>query len=464
MIYIVYGLSGPLKRVLVDSIPEKHDGVSPKITINRRGIYGKKPEKYDTERELEFCTTEDKLKECGQEQEYIYDYGDYKMAINKKQLDSAQKNDDDYHIVICHDPKIITQIKNNYSNTQVVKVSFPVSNVLDLACEEWQESDPSARAKKVTKIIRKVEKTIEFDIEIVQDIYVSEYAKIGNILYENLCKKLTSKWKYLLNAERLDPVIKSKEKQDDALVFVQDYNRVINSAAFRRLQDKAQVFPLEKTDYPRTRLTHSIECAAIAEELGVRAIKIIKIWSDSRRSDFLESCYKIPTILKTAALLHDMGNPPFGHFGEDIIKEFFVPCEDVVLGLTESKGFQTLPEEHQADFLKFDGNTQMFRLVTSLDNVHNEYRLNLTYATLAVACKYTTDSKNANKTKALSQKKPGYFISEKEYFDRVQENVQKKVNLQGKRHPLTFLSEAADDISYLTSDLQDANRQNIISW
>ena len=473
MIYIVYGLYGPLKRVIIDPIYNGRYKNHLNITFNRRGILGKIPTKYDSRKELIFCETETELKnKFGEEFEYPY-YG-YTVAINSKELEIKDNDSSEHHIIICHHPETINKIKNKHPNTQIIKISLnAVSNVLELACRKYK--DPfNKRAKKIATIIEDIEvkHKIKHDIEIIEKSILKNQNSIGKNLCNCLCNKLNSQWHNLLNSQRYP-----EEKQHNDLTFEQDFNRVINSAAFRRLQDKAQVFPLEKNDYPRTRLTHSIECSAIAEELGIRALTKIKGGRKKEDGfiydDFLQSCYKIPTILKTAALLHDMGNPPFGHFGENIIQDWFKKQFGILEKQDKSKDSSLQQqlriisenENYKKDFINFEGNAQLFRLITSLDNVDKNSRIHLTYATLAVIIKYPTssaeiDSNPNKKERILSKKKPGYFTSEKKIFIDVQE----KIKLNNKRHPLTFLLEAADDISYLTSDLQDAHHKKLISW
>ena len=464
MIYIIYGLSGPLKRVLIDPIIDEKNKNSLNVTINKRGILGKTLQDYDYSdenkknigQELIIChEEEDLIRECGER--YRYKYHDYEIAINQGDIEKSLKNNEK-HIIICHDLCTIKKIKEDYSNTQLIKISFyRKSEILKVACTKYND-DFEARVKRIAEIIDNIEFTdVKHNIEIFVKTRVNKYEEIGSCLCEKLFKKINSQWHKLLNSQRF------REEPNDDFTFEQDFNRVINSAAFRRLQDKAQVFPLEKNDYPRTRLTHSIECSAIAEELGIRALQIIK-----EKPDFLQSCYKIPTILKTAALLHDMGNPPFGHFGEDVIRDWFekqskkqeVDLHEKLKIIFEKKeDGEYKHKEYVHDFLNFEGNAQLFRLITNLDKVDDNYRINLTNATLAVVLKYLIDSSNINK-QILFQKKLGYFTSETEIFDKVQKNV----NLNGQRHPLTFLLEAADDISYLTSDLQDAHHKKLISW
>lgn len=283
-------------------------------------------------------------------------------------------------------------------------------------------------------------------------------------------------WKTLLTAdrERINST-EVKTNNDNRSPFKKDFDTVCNCTGLRRLQDKAQVFPLEKGDYARTRLTHSIEVMSIAESLGFSAIEVIsKI--DKPRADIQKILKDIPVILRTAALLHDMGNPPFGHLGEDIISEWFKENLRKIRfdknnkvsykeqGDRDRELYGIMTDEHRYDFEEFEGNAQLLRLVSKLSFVTDEHGMNLTFPVLATVIKYPCSSSEYISAKAKKQnnlltKKPGYFCSEKELFC----SINSTLCLDGKRHPLTFLLEAADDIAYLSSDLEDAQKKGIIS-
>ena len=270
----------------------------------------------------------------------------------------------------------------------------------------------------------------------------------------------------------------TKTNNDHRSPFKVDFDTVCNCTGIRRLQDKAQVFPLEKGDYARTRLTHSIEVMSIAESLGVHAIKVIeKI--DGPSSALREKLMDIPVILRTASLLHDMGNPPFGHLGENIIADWFNAnlgnliidpnSKKVVFSENLSKGVNKLEDKmsdiQKSDLKNFEGNAQLLRLISKLSYVVDENGMNLTYPVLASIIKYPSSSIESNKAKKenrtnLLNKKPGYFNSEKElYLD-----INKELELNNRRHPLTYLLEAADDIAYLTADIEDAQKKGIVSF
>lgn len=185
-------------------------------------------------------------------------------------------------------------------------------------------------------------------------------------------------------------------------VFHQDYDRVVFCSAFRRLQDKTQVFPLAKSDYVRTRLTHSLETSCVGRslgiEVGVRLKQSGKLPGDVDPSN-------IGMIVSTACLAHDIGNPPFGHPGEQAIQEWFKGRGSKFLKLLQAN-------EEKEDFRRFEGNAQGFRILARLQHPENEGGLQLTFATLATFSKYPTSSIQAadehNKS-GVSEKKHGFF-------------------------------------------------------
>lgn len=257
----------------------------------------------------------------------------------------------------------------------------------------------------------------------------------------------------------------AKTSSDNRSPFKKDFDTVCNSTILRRLQDKAQVFPLEQEDYARTRLTHSIEVMSVASSLAVQAIKVILetnldqyLSSDYKLSheisDFRETIKEIPTILNAAALLHDMGNPPFGHLGEQIISDWFrnnlpkiVKKADGTyvfndVGSADDTLAYKLKGKYAEDLMHFEGNAQLLRLVTKLSYVVDEHGMNLSYPVLASFIKYPCASTNIDKSK-LSTKKMGYFTTEEDEFTAICEAL----GLHNCRHPLAFLLEAADDIA-----------------
>ena len=192
-------------------------------------------------------------------------------------------------------------------------------------------------------------------------------------------------WEQLLSDQRAEPMEKG-----DTSPFLSDYTRIIRSASFRRLQDKTQVFPLDKSDFIRTRLTHSLEVSAIARSLGRKVGEGVFI---SRRDpSFTEKMVTdITEILECAGLIHDIGNPPFGHFGEEAIREWFVRHLPH-LSYDGTPVTSILTPEITEDFLHFEGNAQGFRLVSRLHVQENRKGLNLTSALLASMVKYPNGS------------------------------------------------------------------------
>lgn len=283
-------------------------------------------------------------------------------------------------------------------------------------------------------------------------------------------------WNQLLRPKKVrEKTTVEKTKNDNRTPFKKDFDTVCNSTILRRLQDKAQVFPLEQEDYARTRLTHSIEVMSIAESLGMQAVKIITQHDEKYFSNdpdnlcLCEHVNEIPTILKTVALLHDMGNPPFGHLGEQIIGDWFannlgklaMNSDGRLVFKDGSDAKDTLAYKlkgvYAEDLIHFEGNAQLLRLVSKLNLVVDATGMNLTYPVLASFIKYPTSSKDIDTTN-LTKKKMGYFFAEKKLF----EDIQSTLGLNGVRHPLAYLLEAADDIAYLTADIEDAHHKGLL--
>lgn len=266
-------------------------------------------------------------------------------------------------------------------------------------------------------------------------------------------------WKKLLCTERIRNFQKSTVSRDLRTEFEKDYHRIIGSASFRRLQDKTQVFPLDKSDYVRTRLTHSLEVSSFAKSLAQNVGE--KIIQEKKDSDFTwKNKEDISNILQCAGLLHDIGNPPFGHFGETTIREWFKKN----LNILEYKG-QKLEEyldlQMVQDFYNFEGNAQALRLVTKLHFLVDENGMNLTKALLATIIKYPVSSLEINKKSGnIKHKKMGYYYADRNTFNNIQESLE----LKGNRHPLTYLLEAADDIAYKTADIEDSVEKGNISY
>lgn len=258
------------------------------------------------------------------------------------------------------------------------------------------------------------------------------------------------KWDHLLSNKRLKELDTEKiTARDTNYSFDSDYKRIITSPAFRRLQDKTQVFPLERNDFIHTRLTHSIEVAMIAREIAIEIC--------SYKEELKPYKEKICRIVESAGLLHDIGNPPFGHFGEEIIREWF---RNNLEKLLENKGIKyKLKDQHINDLINFEGNAQALRIITKLHNFSGGYGMDLTVATLNTIIKYTRKS-TEQKTTNIVDKKIGFFASEEDIFNKITTITSTKKS----RHPLTFILEAADDIAYLTDDIEDALEKGVVTF
>ncbi len=267
-------------------------------------------------------------------------------------------------------------------------------------------------------------------------------------------------WEQLLCTQRHREFQKNKNATGDLRSeFEKDYHRIIGSASFRRLQDKTQVFPLDKSDFIRTRLTHSLEVSSFGKSLGQNIGEYII--SEGKDTSFTPRMKEeICSILQCAGLIHDIGNPPFGHFGESAIREWFRRN----LPKWEFKGRkieEILTAQMREDFYHFEGNAQALRLVTKLHYLVDEYGMNLTYALLNTIIKYPVSSINVDKsTGNIKDKKMGYYYADREIY----EAVSQATGTRGKRHPLTYILEAADDIAYKTADIEDAYVKGFISY
>ena len=256
-------------------------------------------------------------------------------------------------------------------------------------------------------------------------------------------------WPDLLNANRRR---QTTSPEDHRIEFERDFDRSVFSTPVKRLQDKAQVFPLEMHDAVRTRLTHSLEVSSVARGLATRSAKWL-LDKQEIRPDMIRS---IETIAATCGLIHDLGNPPFGHAGEDAIRAWFKREN------REQLLRKSLTEEQQIqDFLKFEGNAQSLRLVATLQVLADDTGLNLTFGTLSALGKYLASSDKAHSTATnRAFRKPGYFASETELIQQIRDAT----GTGEARHPICFLVEAADDIVYLAADVEDAVKKKVLSW
>lgn len=298
-------------------------------------------------------------------------------------------------------------------------------------------------------------------------------------------------WKHLLSAARSRQTQSERLKLFDGRnAFEKDYHRIILSASFRRLQDKTQVFPLDQSDFVRTRLTHSLEVSSLAKSLGERtAAKLRQFGLPNAPSEAEQK--QLADLLLCAGLLHDIGNPPFGHYGETTIRDWYKNHLDV-LHFKNKPLSAWLTPQMKADLENFEGNAQALRLVSKLHYLVDEYGMNLSFGLLNTLMKYPVSSLLITKdSKDIRYHKMGYFLAEEDLFKRItketgtarplsqagplseiteiEEDAQMTFlpdagRVKVARHPLTYLLEAADDISYRTADIEDASRKGKITY
>ncbi len=278
-----------------------------------------------------------------------------------------------------------------------------------------------------------------------------------------LCNKKQSicimmNWNQLISNCRLGQEHRHLERHDVRTEFKRDYDRLIFSAPFRRLQNKTQVFPLPGSVFVHNRLTHSLEVASVGMSLGNDVYRqLLKKYGDELSPMVAE----IGQIVATACLAHDMGNPPFGHSGEKAIQTFF----------TEGKGAylkEKVSEAFWNDITRFDGNANAFRLLTHSFKGRRQGGFAMTYSTLASIVKYPYSSALAGK-----KNKFGFFATEAANFQCIAKELGiipvESLELRGERYkysryPLVYLVEAADDICYEIMDLEDAFKLKILSY
>ena len=238
--------------------------------------------------------------------------------------------------------------------------------------------------------------------------------------------------------------------------FFRDWDRIVFCSAFRRLQDKTQVHPMAKTDYVRTRLTHSLEVASVGRSLGMQAGRVVSALDPGL--GHLASPQDVGAIVAAACLMHDIGNPPFGHAGESAIQEYF--C-----GPGRS-WLQDLPPAEQADLLHFEGNAQGFRTAVRLQHPEQPGGLQLTWPTLGAFATYPCDAVSGLQPGAgVSRRKFGFMQGEQGLFTEVADGLglQRTGATAWQRHPLAFLVEAADDICYGVIDIEDGAKSGHIT-
>lgn len=271
-------------------------------------------------------------------------------------------------------------------------------------------------------------------------------------------------WKKLINRNR----IKKSNLKDDRNEFESDYGRIIYSPALRRMHDKTQVFPLTTDDNIHSRLTHSNEVMSLGYTFGIKMSKSIKIQGKTGLNE-LDLMRIFPVLLQNVCFVHDIGNAPFGHFGETIVSDYFKKLE-----LSGHFAFSNLNEHQKRDFTFYDGNAQGLRVLTKLQYLDNPFGLNLTFSTLAAYLKYPNYAVINNEVKkclekegkllkneSIEKSKHGVFYSEKECFKKIVEECGLKIGDKIVRHPLCYLMEAADSIAYLCMDMEDGFNKGV---
>jgi dGTPase len=268
-------------------------------------------------------------------------------------------------------------------------------------------------------------------------------------------------WEQLLSLKRQGDKGKRLRKEQDAarLGFEVDYDRIIFSSAFRSLQDKTQVIPLSKTDFVHTRLTHSLEVSVVGRSLGRLVGKQILEKYPHLCEIHGYHMNDFGAIVAAAALSHDIGNPPFGHSGEKAIGAYFKSGN--------GRRFKAdLSDKEWEDLVSFEGNANGFSVLTG-SRPGNEGGLRISYATLGAFIKYPKESLPKKPTPDISDKKYGFFQTDKAFFEEVATELgmvrKDGSDIRYERHPLAYLVEAADDICYTIIDFEDGINLGLIS-
>ena len=262
-------------------------------------------------------------------------------------------------------------------------------------------------------------------------------------------------WKQLISNKRFGQEHKHAERHDDRSEFKRDYDRLIFSSAFRRLQNKTQVFPLPGSIFVHNRLTHSLEVASVGMSIGNDISRRVIQKQPDLKDTLVE---EIGTIVSAACLAHDLGNPPFGHSGEKAIQTFF----------SEGPGLKIKPmvsSEFWDDITHFEGNANAFRILTHRFKGRRQGGFVMTYSMLASIVKYPFASSLAG-----NHGKFGFFASEAESYRKIADELgifcksAPGEPLKYARHPLVYMVEAADDICYEIMDIEDSHKLKILSF
>lgn len=266
-------------------------------------------------------------------------------------------------------------------------------------------------------------------------------------------------WETILIPYRLGCPKEESACSPDRTNFQRDFDRIIFSPAFRRLNGKTQVFPFPETDIIHTRLTHSLEAASVGRSLGTIVGNKLH---EKYNNDNILGC-DLGAIVSAACLAHDIGNPPLGHSGESAISEYFQSDSGSII-------LDGLSSEEKMEFKDFEGNAMGFHILahSNLKKTTVQGGLGLTYPTLASFIKYPRTSSVTKDENAISEKKPGLFLCDLPSYNEIKETLEipSKPGEENKwcRHPLAFLTEAADDICYYIMDLEDGYKHGMVAY
>lgn len=274
-------------------------------------------------------------------------------------------------------------------------------------------------------------------------------------------------WSTLYSSRRTgDAPTKDSNPDQVRTSFLRDYDRIIFSSPFRRLQNKTQVFPLPGAVFVHNRLTHSLEVASVGRSLGKAVGEEIARKYANENSDFVDFYrHELQSVVAAACLAHDIGNPPFGHSGEDAIRNYFMELKGPARSIFDGN----LTENQKKDFELFEGNSNALRILSNSYGKEEQGGYKLTYATLASIVKYPCSSAEGfnKKTGLIATKKSGFFDSEIATYHEIagELGIIKKEGYDHvyARHPFVYLTEAADDICYRVIDMEDAHRLHIIT-
>lgn len=284
-------------------------------------------------------------------------------------------------------------------------------------------------------------------------MFASAAVKIRNFALMN--------WNHCFSAARLG---QERISDDSRTAYERDYDRIIFSSAFRRLQNKTQIFPLPEYRLVHNRLTHSLEVVSVGRSLASLAGRNIAELPELKGDDTATNFYlhQLPAVIAAACLAHDLGNPAFGHSGEKAISRYFIDQSD-------NKNFRGKFSSAQwADLIAFEGNANAFRLLTHTFNHRPAGGFQATYSVLAALLKYPCESLAVDKQQGKHRSKYGYFQSDKGAFEQLISHLPYLCQSQQPqahfRHPFVYLTEAADDICYTIVDYEDAHRLGILGY